>query len=64
MGETKTVELGGKGKISLVVLVSRSDTWVVPELWAACIEKFLKDYRPSRGLSPCGLPPVGYLGSL
>lgn len=44
-GEPKTVEAEGKGKITLVALVSQSDSWVIPELWAACIEKFLEDNR-------------------
>lgn len=45
LGEAKVVGVEGKGKITLVVLVSRSDSWVIPELWAPCIEKFLDDNR-------------------
>lgn len=44
-GEVKTVEVEGKGKIALVAFTSRSDSWLVPELWAACLEKFIEDNR-------------------
>lgn len=45
LGEVRLVEVGGKGKISLVVLASSSDSWVLPELWAGCIEKFIQENR-------------------
>lgn len=45
LGEAKVVEVGGNGKITLVVLASVSDSWVLPELWVGCIEKFIQDNR-------------------